>query len=167
VQLRLSVVSLASSKFESPERVGAPVYKREDLFEERRGGTSRKCRIGVAQADLGGWYFTSWFGWNGKQKNKYKQPIMSQGGDPVAHPPHAGPVDAVGENLLVLARGRGVEDPQSRVDKGRDLGVREGQEGVLQCRPAGVEVGEEFGLVGQPVEAKVKGQRVLGPTLGA
>lgn len=69
VQLRLSVVGLASSKFESPERVGAPACKREDLFEEWRGGTSRSCRVGVTQTSLGGWWLTPWVG----RKNKHEK----------------------------------------------------------------------------------------------
>ena len=58
VQARLDVFGLAASKFEDPDRVGAPVSQIEDIYAEREG-KGRSVRLQMARTEEGGWDWMS------------------------------------------------------------------------------------------------------------
>ena len=58
VQARLDVFGLVASKFEDPDRIGAPVSKIEDIYAEREG-KGRSVRVQMVRTEAGGWDWIS------------------------------------------------------------------------------------------------------------
>lgn len=58
VQARLDVFGLTASKFEDPNRVGAPTSRIEDMYAEREG-KGRSVRLQMVQTEEGGWDWMS------------------------------------------------------------------------------------------------------------